>query len=255
MKYHLKQEYLMKNNYTWVATHKQLTQYLSTKEEQQDELISLLKSVGIGPFKDKTKIGDHDSELTEIDPFTFFCYIYKYGPQQCLSNLKSIAKKTNSHIPNDVDGVPTAQPQKVWLFPYKSIRTNNEIGKLWSFFQKAITSSITDADFEDILRIKNVGKTKITEALFYVDPERYLPINSPTIGYMKKVLGIDPKFESFTEYLKLLEEIKSMVDVQFYEVSYNAWEWSKKNGNIKYWVFQANPKIFDFETALKNDLI
>jgi 5-methylcytosine-specific restriction protein B len=245
----------MANNFTWVATHKQLTQYLSTKEHQQDELISLLKSVGIGPFKDKTTDGDHDSELTEIDPFTFFCYIYKYGPKKCLSYLQNIANKTNVQIPSDVDGVPTAQPQQVWLFPYKFIRTNNEVGRLWSFFQKAISKSVKDPDFEDVLQINSVGKPKITEALFYVDPERYLPINGPTKAYIKEVIGINPNFESLTDYLKLLEEIKSKVDVPLYEISYKAWEWKKKNKSINYWVFQANPKIFDFETALKNDLI
>ena len=68
------------NKFTWVKTHKELTLFLSNKENSQKELIGILKSVGIIPFNDKAKHGDHDIELDEIDPFTFFCYfsIYLY---------------------------------------------------------------------------------------------------------------------------------------------------------------------------------
>lgn len=246
---------LMANNFSWVETHKQLTQYLSAKEKQQNELISLLKSVDIGPFKDKTVEGDYDSDLTEIDPFTFFCYIYKYGSKKSLSNLQKIAEKTDSHIPRDIDGVPTAQPLKVWLFPYKYIRLNNEIGRLWSFFHKAISNNITDADFDDILQIHSTGKTKITEALYYIDPERYLPIDGPTKAYLKEVLGIDTNFDTFRDYLKLIENIASNIEMPFYELSHKAWEWNKKIKKVNYWIFQGNPKIFDFETALKQNLL
>jgi hypothetical protein len=79
--------------FSWVETHKQLTQYLSKKEKSQKELIQLLQSVGISPFNDKTEPGEHNDELEEIDPFTFFCYIYKYGSGKRLKFLQEIAKK------------------------------------------------------------------------------------------------------------------------------------------------------------------
>lgn len=63
---------MVKNEFSWVQTHKQLTEFLKTKENSQNELIQLLKTVGIGPFNDKTGDGEHDIELNEIDPFTFF---------------------------------------------------------------------------------------------------------------------------------------------------------------------------------------
>lgn len=62
----------MDKNYSWVNTHKELVQYLSDKENSQLELIDLLKSIGIAPFNDRSKPGEEDIELSEIDPFTFF---------------------------------------------------------------------------------------------------------------------------------------------------------------------------------------
>ena len=62
--------------FSWVETHQKITQFISTKENSQQDLIELLKSVGIGPFNDKAGAGEHDIELGELDPFTFFCYIF-----------------------------------------------------------------------------------------------------------------------------------------------------------------------------------
>jgi len=241
--------------FSWVKTHKQITEYLRTKENSQLELIELLKSVGITPFNDKGKSGEHNIELDEIDPFTFFCYIYKYGSQRRLNYLQKIAKRIGVSIPNGDKGIPSAQAQKVWLFPYKYDRTNNEVPRLWAFFQKATEGKLTDADFEDVLTIQSTGKTKLTEALFYINPEKYLPINGPTKPYIKEELGIDPKFNTYSEYIKIVEEIRTKVSLPFYELSYEAWKWNSTRNKVNYWIFQGNPKTFDFEAALKQEIL
>jgi hypothetical protein len=246
---------MTENKFTWVETHKELTQFLSTKENSQKELIDILKSVGISPFNDKEKLGDHDIELNEIDPFTFFCYIYKYGPERRLKYLQKIAETLKLNIPNDDSGIPSANAQRVWLFPYKFERVNNEIARLWNFFKNAINNNISDDDFADVLSIRNVAKAKITEALFNISPEKYFPINGPSKPYIKNVLGIEPVFETYTDYIALLEKIKNKIGIPFYELSYEAWKWNDAQGKVNYWIFQGNPKVFDFKTALKQEIL
>jgi 5-methylcytosine-specific restriction protein B len=246
---------MIKDEFSWVETHKQLTEFLSSKENSQNELIQLLRSVGIGPLNDKSGEGDHDTELKEIDPFTFFCYIYKYGSKRRLGYLQKIAESLNLTIPKGESGIPSAQAQKVWLFPYEFERKNNEVKRLWSFFHKAISNTITENDFQDVLQIRSTGKTKITEALFYVNPEKYLPINGPTKPFISEVLGLDPKFNTYQEYIDLLENIKTKSNLPFYELSYEAWKWNDQRKKNNYWIFQGNPKVFDFETALKENLL
>ncbi len=218
--------------FTWVKTHKELVTYLKTKEDSQKELIKLLKSVGIQPFNDKSTPEKHDIELNEIDPFTFFCYIYKYGPEKRLSYLQKIAKHLNLSIPSGEAGIPSANAQSVWLFPYKYLRKNNEIKRLWALFHSAINNQITDELFNDVLKIKNVAKTKLTEALFYVDPEKYFPINRPTMPYIEENFGINTSFKSFSEYNELLNQIQTKVNIPFYELSYRAWEWNNKRNKM-----------------------
>ena len=246
---------MIKEEFSWVQTHKQLTEFLKTKENSQNELIQLLKSVGIGPLNDKTGDGEHDIELNEIDPFTFFCYIYKYGTKRRLGYLQEIAETLNITIPQGESGIPSAQAQKVWLFPYEYERKNNEVKRLWSFFHKAISNAISENDFQDVLQIRSTGKTKLTEALFYINPEKYLPINGPTKPYIKEVLGIDPKYNTYNEYIDILSRIKEKTEIPFYELSYEAWKWNDERKKVNYWVFQGNPKVFDFETALREEIL
>ncbi len=242
----------MNKDFTWVITHEQLVTYLESKENSQIELIDLLKSVGIQPFNDKLGPDSHDVELDEIDPFTFFCYIYKYGSKKRLELLQEIAKKLLIEIPYGEKGLPSAQAQKVWLFPYKFARTNNEVPRLWNFFKKALTNTITDLDFSDILKINSIGRTKITEALFYIKPEKYLPINGPTKSYIEEELKISPNFNSFTEYTSILNQIKEKINVPFYELSYQAWVWNNRN-DIKNNSLKYSEQLITFIEQAKTD--
>lgn len=230
--------------FSWVQTHKELSQYISTKENDQKGLIDLLKSVGIGPFNDKSSDGE-TIELEEIDPFTFYCYIYKYGSEKRLQNLQAIARQLNLTVPSDVDGIPSAQAQKVWLFPYKSDRNHNEIERLWNLFHKELKNEITDSDFADVLKIKSVGKTKLTEVLFYVDPAKYLPINGPAKPYLQEVVGIKTSFATYNEYLKVLRHIKEKTNVPFKELSFEAWKWNEAE--------KANKKNSDSMSGQQQD--
>lgn len=217
-----------KTNYTWVKTHKQLAQYLLVKENDQKELIELLKRAGVTGFNDKDKDGN-TIELKEIDPFTFFCYIYKYGPKKRLGILQNIASELNLHYPEDELGIPSSNAQKVWLFPYQAQRTHNEVSRLWQFFKATMANNLTDELFVDVLTINSTGKTVLSEGLFNINPEKYFPLNKPTRPFIKEKFGIDANFNSYTEYLKVLEKVSFNTDTPFYQLSYEAWLWKNNH--------------------------
>ncbi len=164
------------NTFTWVKTHKEIVDYLRTQRNNQPHLIEILNKVGIVGLHDQNKRGKR-IDLNEIDPFTFFCFIYKYGPERRLQFLQNIAKELNLSMPYDDLGIPSVNAQKVCLFPFEPKRVNNEINRLWDFFESALKDSITDEEFEDILTINGTGKSKITACLFNILPEKYFPIN------------------------------------------------------------------------------
>lgn len=214
--------------FTWVPTHKIIAEKLLAYENRQQELIQILKDAGETILNDIDEDGNQ-FEMREIDPFTFFCYIYKYGPEKRLERLKQIARAFGiENLPKDEYGIPSANAQRVWLFPKKTDRQNNEINRLWSFFKLAMNDQISDDEFKDILTIKNTGKTKITEALFYINPEQYLPINTQSRPYLDEVLGIDPDFKTWSDYHRILQKVRNATDDEFYKISHDAYVWNTK---------------------------
>lgn len=241
------------HNFTWVQTHKEIVPYLKDMKDRQPELISELEKAGVDSFTDRDADGE-TFKLDEIEPFTFFFYINKYGEQRRLQILQNLARNLGISVPQDVDGVPTANATSVRIFPQKEIRTHNEINRLWTLFHKAVNHSVTDDDFQDALSIVSLGKTKLSEALFMVDPEYYLCINGQTRPYLKEVLGIDPEFKTYDEYMALLQRIRNETDMSFPELSFTAWELNKTQRKTHCWIFQCNPDKYDIIGALNTGL-
>lgn len=233
--------------YDWVETHKEICEFLSNKQNDQQELVQLLKDIGINVQDDKSS-PEVSIPLKEIDPFTFFCHIYKHGVSKRLEMLQKVAVTLGIKKPTDESGIPTANAQKTWLFPYKYYRTNNEIDTLWNLFYATRDNSLTEQLFSKSLAISGVGKTKLTESLFTINPLSYFPLNGPSKPYIKEVFGINPEFNTLEEYKSILGQIKEKTDKSFPELSYEAWFYSENKKSNPTQNFKR-----DFEIWLKED--
>lgn len=215
----------MGTKFTWVSTYKEIANWLLSKENEQPFLIQTLKDVGVELSSDLNVKGEY-FDLNEIDPFTFFAYLNKYKKDsRRLEILKSIHAKLGFQCeePTDVLGIPTSHPLKVWLFPFKDIRNNDEIKNLWRLFRQVINRKIDNALFQEVLKIRSVGKGKLSIGFFYSDPEYYLPLDSKTISYIRKH-GKKYNFNTIEEYLSISENAKESFRLMPYEISYFAWE-------------------------------
>ena len=231
----------MDKQYTWVQTHKEIAQKLLQFRTRQSELIQFLRNDGETVLKDLGENGI-EIQLDEIDPFTFLRYLHKFGPVKSLNRLRNAASYFGiSILPEDINGVPSANPQRLWFFPWKKDRIKKEVDRLWNFFEATMAENIDNELYKDVLTIANVGKASLTEVLFYVKPEKYLPINSQTKPYLNEILQIDPEFSNWTEYLKLLEKIKGKTDKPFYEISHIAYLWNTGKVMEDQEIYPSNP--------------
>ena len=178
----------MNDAFTWIPFYKELSDWLFKKQNDQSELISILKEIGITGFKDGTEKGK-PIELNEIDPFTFLSYLNKFHSNEkrveILQDLRT-KLKFRCQAPTDVTGLPTIHPMKVHLFPWKTIRGKYDITALWDLFRQAKEGKIEEQLFQTVLDIKSVGKGKLSIVLFYTNPEKFVPLGSNTSSYLRK---------------------------------------------------------------------
>jgi len=250
--------------FSWLRTHKELVLKLSKMRDRQTELIDVLLRVGINGLHDETKPGKR-KQLDVMDPFTFFCYIYKHRGSKRVEVLQKVAKEMNVFVPDDDSGIPAVNALSTCMFPYEYQRKGNEINKLWDFFEHLLQDKVTDAEFISILDIRGISYAKITEGMFNIFPEKYLPINGPTKAYLKGLLNIDTKFSNYTEYLDILHKVQNKKDLPFYELSYESWKWnSEQDGDkmnntedkkVNYWLYAPAENASLWEECYKQGIM
>lgn len=242
--------------YSWVPFFQELANKLSEYEDNQKELIQLLKETGhYNDLRDQDE-GGHPIDFSEIDPFTFYSLILKFGKVKIIDILSEIKKKLllSAEIPSGLNGIPVPNKLNVWFFANKKERQKGDIPLLWSLFKQALENKIDSSTFAQALHIRRVGPAKLTQGMFWIRPDIYLPIDTQTIPYLKQ-RGINPDFEKqYEKYEQILKKVKEEIDKPFFEISHDAWlsnETHNEEGK-SFWIFQGNPDIFDMEKYINS---
>lgn len=220
--------------FTWIQTYKELANWLMDRQDKQQELIQLLKQAGVDGFRDVDQDG-REINLEEIDPFSFFAYINKYKTdERRLEILQKIHQilKFSSRQPKDVEGIPTSHPLKVRLFPMKRLRESNDIPNLWALFRQAVNHDINNDLFQKVLKIRSVGRGKLSIVLYYIDPEYYLSLDSKTVAYLKKN-SLKYTYNTYSDYISLTREVKERLRLEPYKISYKAYTSDMEGDTVK----------------------
>lgn len=227
--------------YTWIPFFSELANQLLAYRAQQPELVAMLRNAGV-----QAGLTDHEKEdrafpLEVIDPFTFFALILKHGDDKRIEILSVLRSELSmaAMLPSDFRGVPTPMAQTTWFFPYARDRESTIIPLLWDLSRAVIAGAITPEHFSASLALKYVGRAKLTQAIFWLNPEKYLPIDSQTKPYLRKA-GIIPEFDDYAGYERIIAEVRARYpEKRFCEISYEAYRDNQlpPSSNIKYWVY------------------
>lgn len=218
----------------WVALFQEIGDKLSTYDaENSTELVGILKSVGITVGTDDKNQKGKQIPLEEIDPFSFLCCFTKYKDNQRSVYLKNLKEewRLKADVPNHYPGVPSANPQRTWLFPYSFERKIDDIPTLWKLFKELRSSNIKETTFQRSLKIKSTAHAKLTEALFYFDPFNHLCLNSKTIPYLRDK-GIDTGFVSYKEFKGVVENAKEHVNPNLVNISSVGYKFNNDEENM-----------------------
>jgi len=218
--------------YTWIPVFKALSEEVAKRKNDQIGLINFLIDSGVNVPDDKFS-GGTKGRLQAIDPFTFIALAIKGGDDSRKEHLNKILLflGINMDVPDDFLGVPSVQSQQAWLFGFAFERADDDIEILWQLFDEAKEGKVTEETFNNALKIRGVGFTKLTQYMFYYFPDIILPIDSVTKPYLSAADFSLPD-ENWVSYSEFLKKIKQRFEENFYEISYKAWLELKQNKSI-----------------------
>ena len=221
----------MKEIYDWVPWFRELAGKIA--KENKTYLIERAKQVSWGKENPALlQYGDNG-----IDPFSFFYFLAS-------KNIKSQREPVYNSV-GDVFEIQSRLPTGIddcYIFPVPKFKMLFHDGKifhpdlLWRLFRQVVQNAptIDQNDFQNVLEIKNVGVAKLTQTLFLINPEYFLPIDDttkaiPALQSDTKKKIRDGGYEEYRRALDMLKE--AFPGCQPYEI--NMFLWLQKSGKIK----------------------
>lgn len=257
-------------DYSWVRWMRELVSKIAVNSE--DYLVERAKAVEwIGDNMALFQYGDEN-----IDPLSFLYFLARYRSDEAFhSELRSVKEvfaieAEYSENPGNMPCIP--RPSGVnTLFHYDG---KGRPDLVWRLFKQAAEAEprISSSDFEDALQIKNVKIRKLTQTLFMVNPNHFLPADDtnrvlPWPEFQEKVKNYDEyvaRMEAIRKNFPSCEpyEINSFLHMQrsnplitsqskFFQISTNVfdngfdyWEWNNNKEEDISWFFKENNYVY-----------
>lgn len=285
-------------NYDWVNFYKELSIKLLAYKDNRSELVNkIMHAFNANDINLPTL---ENGELIDIDPFTVFGLFNKTNITN-VNRIKIInALKgefgINAITPDSFDGIPVVYAQKATYYRFiNDERGEHDIDNLWGLFECAINYSYNylEDSFEKLkyyfnlcINLKYNALGKITMGLFWINPKKYLNLDSVNIDYIYESGIIDKKIVSdlptakdkleADKYFEIVNKIdtaiknKTIKEDSFLTLSYNAWTYSKEkkleekkkeenestnSDTIRYWLISPGEKCSKWDNFKNNNII
>jgi len=173
-----------------------------------------------------------------VDPFS---YLYALAQKNTVNQFDTYFQRAKeacgveAGLPTD-QIFPTPQPNSLSLFYSKGqyiTKHGEEIGSsaVWKLFLSVFTDSTVDnSDFKAVLSLKNVGMVKLSQVMFLVNPESYIPFDTrmnslpiPELEDLKStVIQIDT--QGISAYRHAVKQLQSAFPAcKMYEINLLNW--------------------------------
>ena len=221
-------------SFSWIPIYEELATKLLDYEDRQRELVDFLselreEGLRVVSVNDQGTTGP--TQLTEIDPFTFFAsFNRRIRDSDRIATLSRIREHFDleSQVPTDFDGIPTVDNQSSWFMPYAKMRKADDVPSLWRLARQAVEGgrAATKAEsFDRCLKIRSVKSGKLSSGLFWLRPRAFLPVDSRSMTYLRDHhVEVPPKIESWAQYIAVLDATVQALGDNFPALSHAAWK-------------------------------
>jgi hypothetical protein len=217
--------------FTWIPIHEEAAKKLLEFKGRSPELAALIgrmHEAGLRalPANDQDKNGNA-IPLRDVDPFTFLAGFnrgVRNDNRQALWQFLKDEWQLEAPVPDDFDGLPVANLQNSWLFPYEKDRKTDHIPLLWQFFEHimqvdppALDLALMDA----CLAKPGVGLAFLTMGMFWARPSVWLATDRKNVGFAEEK-GIKLKSRDAHGYAEWLGNCRESVAANGIEFSRDA---------------------------------
>lgn len=215
--------------YDWVPFYKNLVNAIGEIAKSTATRDSLLKEKAALVFTAEHAI----NKTPEIDPLSF---IYAVAQRSTINQREIVYPKLvaafqlTEEIPSDYF-FPTPPPNNPVLFSYNNsyvTKDGNPVSNevLWNLFVQAADGQLNENDFKEVLSLKGVRITKLSQVLFLINPKAFWSIDEislwlPLFSEQERS-SIKQQIEEkgLQEYLRVLQQIgAAFPNCRFYEIN------------------------------------
>lgn len=249
--------------FTWIPFYEEFANKLLEYKGKRKELVEIVYSLE-GKYVNYIH-NDDGSNATDIDPFSVFA-IFNRGVtdenrKTILSHFKNKLGITTD-LPHDYDGVPILNAQQSIFFGRDT--AGSQIPDLWNLFESAINGNqpVFEKFFDNLQHTKGI-KWNITIGLFWIRPNKYMPLDGNSRTYLsQKGISIFPEKEiTANNYLNLLKDVQNGFSNNIFdekslvELSYSAWKLSKNDKGINQVIQNDQLNTLSMQNNMTNKLI
>ena len=237
----------MKEMYDWIPWFGELTGKIA--EGEPEDLIERAKRVDWGQGRQPLlEYGDEN-----IDPFSFLYFLAsKNTPHQRGPVYEDVCEKFQIASP------PATNNKDLFIFPTPlAVNTlfhqegDGDPDLFWNIFEQSMQNplGLTAENFEAALEVGRVGVAKLTQCLFLINPEHFLPIDDQTC-FASECMVL-PKLSEIKEqmrgengwnyYRELMNKFKhTFPECELYEINTALWLLKKRTDKEDIATFQVS---------------
>lgn len=251
----------MNEQFTWIPFYEEMANKLLEFKNDRKKLVKIVYGLE-RKFVDYIH-DDIKQDYPDLDPFSVMAIFNRNLTDANRKQICSYFKtqlNIQSPVPSDFDSIPLVSNLMSVFVCRADIKT--KIQPIWDFFENAMNQNIDEESFINSfnsLRKQKGIKWNLTMGLFWVRPNKYIPLDNNSREYLSK-LGISVFNEnnlSGENYLSLINQIKHKMksgeikEKSFPEISSNAWIEGNKSNNGENIMNEYENKLDKYTKQLK----
>ena len=196
----------MNDLFAWVPWFQELAQKIAADGEES--LIARTKEIPWNKDGAKSRLLKYGDQ--NIDPLSFFYVLAsKNGTTRVYSAITEVFDLAAQVNFEGGFYYPTPQARAKLLF-HSGGRGNTDL--LWRLYRSAVAGldSIKGHEFDEALSIKNVGVSKLTEALFLINPREFLPFDKQSLVPLQKKLNGANQVNNWETYRREFDTVRGL---------------------------------------------